>query len=236
MEKILHKASDRSIQDHGWLKAAHSFSFANYHDPSKVHFGLLRVLNDDIVAPGMGFGTHGHDNMEIVTIPLQGSLAHKDSLGSEGHITAGEIQIMSAGKGIQHSEFNASSSAEVNLLQIWIFPMERNIEPRYDQKIYDIESSRNSFITVVSPEETNSSVLINQNAFISLGSFDADEKATYRINYSGNGAYIFVIEGRVEIDGTDLNRRDALGVYQTDQVKLKFSEKSRLLIIEVPME
>src|SRR5690606_38518311 len=153
MKKIIHRADDRGIQDHGWLKAAHSFSFANYYEPAKMHFGLLRVLNDDIVAPGMGFGTHGHDNMEIVTIPLKGVLAHKDSLGSSCNISYGEVQVMSAGSGIQHSEFNGSSIEEVNLLQIWVFPKERNIVPRYDQKKFDLESYQNSFVTVVSPDK-----------------------------------------------------------------------------------
>lgn len=236
MKNIIHKASDRGIQDHGWLKAAHSFSFANYHDPAKVHFGSLRVLNDDIVAPGMGFGTHGHDNMEIVTIPLMGALAHKDSLGSEGYIGAGEIQIMSAGKGIQHSEFNGSSSEEVNLLQIWVFPKERNIEPRYDQKTYDLEKNHNSFLTVVSPDPADGAMWINQDAFFSLGTFDSSTKASYPIKHQGNGAYIFIIEGKAEVDGVELAKRDALGVYETNGMEFTFSENSKVLIIEVPME
>ena len=236
MIRIIHKATDRGIQDHGWLKAAHSFSFANYHDPAKVHFGLLRVLNDDIVAPGMGFGTHGHDNMEIVTIPLRGALSHKDSLGSEGHIGAGEIQIMSAGKGIQHSEFNGSSSEDVNLLQIWVFPKVRNIEPRYDQKNYDLEKNHNSFLTVVSPNAGEGLMWINQEAFFSLGTFDNHAKAVYTIKHSGNGAYIFIIEGKAEVDGQELARRDALGVYETEEIEFKFSENSKVLVIEVPME
>lgn len=236
MKKIIHKAGDRGIQDHGWLKAAHSFSFANYHDPAKMHFGLLRVLNDDIVAPGMGFGTHGHDNMEIVTIPLKGTLAHKDSLGSEGHIGAGEVQIMSAGKGIQHSEYNGSGSEEVNLLQIWVFPKERNIEPRYDQKSYDLEKNRNSFLTLVSPDAGEGEMWINQDAFFNLGTFDANTKAVYTIKHPGNGVYLFIIEGKAEVDGEQLTRRDALGIYETSEIELTFSENSKVLVIEVPME
>ncbi|MEJ7691937.1 pirin family protein [Daejeonella sp.] len=236
MKKIIHKANDRGIQDHGWLKAAHSFSFAQYQDPSKMHFGLLRVLNDDIVDPGMGFGTHGHDNMEIVTIPLQGSLAHKDSLGSIGNISAGEVQIMSAGSGIQHSEFNASSTEQVNLLQIWVFPKIRNITPRYDQQRYDLESKKNAFVTIVSFEEQQAVMWINQDAVFSLGSFEPGKQATYDLKYPGNGAYIFMIEGKAEIDGSTLKKRDAVGVYDTEKFSISVTENSTILIIEVPME
>lgn len=236
MEKILYWAKDRGIQDHGWLKAAHSFSFANYHNPAKVHFGLLRVLNDDIIAPGMGFGMHEHDNMEIVTIPLRGALAHKDSLGSEGYIGPGEIQVMSAGKGIRHSEFNGSSTDDVNLLQIWVFPKERNIEPRYDQKKFDLEKTHNSFLTVVSPETEGGAMWVNQDAFFSLGNFAIGSAVTYKIKHPGNGAYIFMIEGIAEISGEELSKRDAIGVYNTEEIELKFAENSRVLIIEIPME
>lgn len=236
MEKILYWAKDRGIQDHGWLKAAHSFSFANYHDPAKVHFGLLRVLNDDIIAPGKGFGMHEHDNMEIVTIPLRGALAHKDSLGSEGYIGPGEIQVMSAGKGIRHSEFNGSSTEDVNLLQIWVFPKERNIEPRFDQKKFDLEKTHNAFLTVVSPETEGGAMWINQDAFFSLGNFASGSAGTYKIKHPGNGAYIFMIEGIAEISGEELSKRDAIGVYNTKEIELKFAENSRVLIIEIPME
>ncbi len=236
MKKVIHPANDRGIQDHGWLKAAHSFSFANYRDPSKMHFGLLRVLNDDIVSPGMGFGTHGHDNMEIVTIPLKGSLAHKDSLGSIGNISSGEVQIMSAGSGIQHSEFNGSAEEEVNLLQIWVFPKERNIQPRYDQKRYDLEKNHNSFVTVVSPEDKPDVMWINQDAVFSLGTFDKGSVSTYELKYTGNGVYIFVIEGKVELGGTILEKRDALGIYDTDSFELNVREDSKILLIEIPME
>lgn len=236
MKKIIHRADDRGIQDHGWLKAAHSFSFANYHDPSKMHFGLLRVLNDDIVAAGMGFGMHGHDNMEIVTIPLRGSLAHKDSIGSIGNISAGEVQIMSAGKGIQHSEFNGSSSEEVNLLQIWVFPKQRNIDPRYDQKQFDLEGKRNSFVAVVSPDEIDGAMWINQDAVFNLGLFDAGKIAKYDLKHPGNGAYVFLIDGEADLDGTLLNRRDAVGVYDTESFEIMVKEDSKILIIEIPMD
>lgn len=236
MKKIIHRAAQRGIQDHGWLKAAHSFSFANYHDPSKVHFGLLRVLNDDIIAPGMGFGSHGHENMEIVTIPLKGVLAHKDSLGSEGNISYGEVQVMSAGSGIRHSEFNGSSTEDVNLLQIWIFPKERNIQPRYDQMRYDPEKANNSFLTVVSPLEGENVIRINQDAFFSLGTFDGGKTASYSIRHPGNGAYVFVIDGQAELAGEVLNKRDAMGISDTEKIEFNFSEGSRVLIIEVPMQ
>jgi redox-sensitive bicupin YhaK (pirin superfamily) len=236
MKKTIHKADSRGIQDHGWLKAAHSFSFASYYDPARVHFGLLRVLNDDIVAPAMGFGTHGHDNMEIVTIPLRGSLAHKDSLGSEGVITPGEVQIMSAGTGIRHSEFNASQTEETNLLQIWVFPKERNIEPRYDQRNFDPVDSKNIFQTLVSPNGEGGTMLINQDAYFSIGNFDKEIAISYKINHPGNGAYIFIIEGSAKIEGDELNRRDAIGISEADEFNLLTSKDSKLLVIEVPME
>ena len=236
MKKIIHRASDRGVQDHGWLKAAHSFSFGNYHDSSKMNFGLLRVLNDDVVSAGMGFGTHGHDNMEIVTIPLKGSLAHKDSLGSNGNITSGEVQIMSAGSGIEHSEFNGSLTEEVNLLQIWVFPKQRNIEPRYDQMKYDLEKNRNSFLTLVSPEEKEGIMWINQDAVFSLGMFDKSKLVSYNIKNPGNGAYVFIIEGKAEIDGTELGKRDALGIYDTENIAVRAIEESKILIIEIPMQ
>lgn len=236
MKKIIHRAVDRGIQDHGWLKAAHSFSFAQYHDPAKMNFGLLRVLNDDIIAPGMGFGTHGHDNMEIVTIPLKGALAHKDSLGSIGNIKHGEVQVMSAGKGIEHSEFNGSADDEVNLLQLWVFPKERNIEPRYDQMQYDLEKANNSFLTIVSPVPGENVMWINQDAFFSLGAFDADSKASYKIQHPGNGAYVFFIEGQGIVDDTILDKRDAAGVYDTEEIEIDFKANAKVLIIEVPMQ
>lgn len=236
MKKIIHLAKDRGFADHGWLKAAHSFSFAQFYDPNKVHFGLLRVLNDDIVAPAMGFGTHGHDNMEIVTIPLRGSLAHKDSLGSEGTITPGEVQIMSAGSGIQHSEFNASASEEVNLLQIWVFPKLRNIEPRYDQKKFDPALANNRFQILVSPNEEEGSMWINQDALFAIGNFEAGRSFAYTKRYPANGAYVFVIEGSVDLDGTTLNRRDAAGVYDFTELSFLVKENARVLVIEIPME
>lgn len=236
MKTVIHRANDRGIQDHGWLKAAHSFSFANYQDPKKMHFGLLRVLNDDIVAPGKGFGTHGHDNMEIITIPLQGSLAHKDSLGSEGLIGPNEVQVMSAGSGLQHSEFNGSTTEEVNLLQIWVFPKIRNIEPCYDQKKFDPANSQNHFQVLVSPNSEGDSMWINQDSFFSLGNFQKNNAANYTIKNQGNGAYVFIIDGCVEMADEKLNKRDAIGIWETENFELKILENSKILIIDVPME
>lgn len=235
MKKVIHRAADRGIQDHGWLKAAHSFSFAAYHDPAKVHFGLLRVLNDDIIAGGKGFGAHPHDNMEIITIPLKGSLAHKDSLGSEGLISPGEVQIMSAGKGIRHSEYNGSATEETNLLQIWVFPKVRNIEPRYDQKKFDFSTSKNEFKTLVSPNKDEDSMWINQDAFFSIGELDNVSKK-YQIRHPGNGAYIFVIEGEADVEGEKLARRDAIGVFDTETINIAALGQAKILVIDVPME
>jgi quercetin 2,3-dioxygenase len=236
MKKIIHRAEDRGFADHGWLKAAHSFSFGGYYNPSKSHFGLLRVLNDDIVAPGMGFGMHGHDNMEIVTIPLKGSLAHKDSLGSEGKIEYGEVQIMSAGSGIQHSEFNASATDEVNLLQIWVFPRERNIEPRYDQRRFDTSKGHNRFQVLVSPEDRQDTMWINQDAYFSLGDFDAGQLGKYQLKSAGNGAYVFVIEGEISLDNELVKRRDAVGVIDAEKIDFKAIASAKVLVIEVPMQ
>jgi quercetin 2,3-dioxygenase len=234
MKKIIHRAFDRGIQDHGWLRASHSFSFANYHDPAKMNFGLLRVLNDDIVAPAMGFGAHEHDNMEIVTIPLRGALAHKDSLGSEGIIKPGEIQIMSAGTGIRHSEFNASDKEEVNLLQIWVLPKVINIGPRYDQR--RVEDVDNGFKTVISPIKSDETMWINQDAFFTLGNFVKGQSAKYTIKHAGNGAYVFLIEGSAKVDDVNLEKRDAVGIYDADQFDISINEQCKILIIEVPMQ
>jgi hypothetical protein len=183
----------------------------------------------------MGFGTHGHDNMEIVTIPLKGSLAHRDSLGSEGLITANEVQIMSAGSGIEHSEFNASAAEEVNLLQLWVFPKLRNIEPRYDQKQFNDADFNNKFQSVVSPDQVDGAMWINQNAIFSLGNFSAGNSATYKLKFEGNGAYVFLIEGKTVLDGEIMDKRDAIGVYDTGELEIKFLEDSKVLIVEVPM-
>lgn len=235
MKKIIHKADSRGYADHGWLKSRHSFSFANYYDPKRIQFGLLRVLNDDIVEGRMGFGTHPHDNMEIVSIPLKGALAHRDSAGHQQIIKTGDVQIMSAGSGIAHSEYNHSETDEVNFLQIWIFPKERNIKPRYEQKTFPPSERENRFQTVVSPAKEDEALWINQDAFFSLGRFDKGQNAAYRIRRKDNGIYLLVIEGRVEIDGDEIGRRDAAGITETETLKLKMTEPSEILILDVPM-
>ncbi len=235
MKTTLHKADSRGYVDHGWLKTYHTFSFASYYEPSRVRFGLLRVLNDDIIEGGMGFGTHPHDNMEIVTIPLEGTLAHKDSMGTKQTLKPGEIQIMSAGSGLTHSEFNNSETERINLLQIWVFPKERDIEPRYDQKVFDTGERKNKFQTVVSPEKENGAMWINQDAYFSLADLDNGKELDYKIKHKGNGAYIFVIEGSMKTADETLNRRDALGVEDIENIKIKALENSKILLIDVPM-
>ncbi len=235
MKTIFHKASERGHADHGWLNAHHSFSFASYDDPSKVHFGLLRVLNDDIVAPGMGFGMHPHDNMESVTIPLSGTLEHKDSMGNIGTIKPNEIQAMSAGSGLMHSEYNHSKTEPINLLQIWVFPKERNITPRYDQRVFSAEDKNGKFKTIVAPVKADDVMWINQDAYFSLGKFTAGNTIDYSIRNKGNGAYIFLIEGEAKIEGQNLNKRDAIGIWETDKISISTNADTEILIIDVPM-
>lgn len=235
MKKTIHKADSRGFADIGWLKSHHSFSFASYYNPERTRFGLLRVLNDDVIDAGMGFGTHPHDNMEIVTIPLSGEVAHQDSTGNKEVLKSGEVQIMSAGSGLTHSEFNNSKKDPLSLLQIWVFPKEKDIKPRYDQKSFDITERENKFQTVVSPDTENGAMWINQNAYFSLGNFDKEKSATYEIKHAGNGAYIFVIEGSVEIEGEILSKRDAIGIEDVNAIEILSKEKSEILVIEVPM-
>ncbi len=235
MKKIVHRASERGHANHGWLNAYHSFSFANYYDPSKVHFGLLRVLNDDTIGPGTGFGTHPHDNMEIVTIPLKGTLEHKDSMGNIGVIRPNEIQAMSAGSGLMHSEYNHSKTEELNLLQIWVFPKLKNIEPRYEQQVFSAEEKNGKFKTIVAPVKSSDIMWINQDAYFSLGKFEKDSQVEYTIQHPGNGAYIFMIEGEASVEGEVLDKRDALGIWETTKISIASNTTSEILIIEVPM-
>ena len=235
MKKILFKASNRGTADYGWLKPNYYFSFAQYHNNAKVHFGLLRVLNDDFIGGGGAFPTHPHDNMEIVTIPFTGALKHKDSTGGEGVIQAGDIQIMSAGSGVQHSEANASATDPVTLFQVWIFPKERNIKPRYDQKTFDVTERANKWQTVVSPIEADSALWINQDARFSLTNLQADAAITYTNAFKNNGVFMVVINGSVEVNGQQLNKRDALGISETESFTVKASEDAELLAIEIPM-
>jgi quercetin 2,3-dioxygenase len=235
MKITIHRAGDRGAANHGWLNAKHSFSFAGYHNPDKVHFGALRVLNDDIIAGGGGFPTHPHDNMEIVTIPLKGALQHKDSTGGQGIIQAGDVQIMSAGTGVQHSEFNASAADEVNLFQCWLFPKERNITPRYDQRSFDAADRINKWQTVVSPVEADDALWINQDARFLLTTLAAGTTLDYTNAFEGNGVYIMVINGTITVNGQTLSHRDAAGITEADSFTITAGTDAELMAIEVPM-
>jgi quercetin 2,3-dioxygenase len=234
MKTVLHKAGERGHANHGWLDSYHSFSFGQYHDPAKIHFGALRVLNDDTVTGGYGFGKHPHDNMEIVSIPLSGDLKHEDSTGRKEIIRQYDVQIMSAGSGIAHSEMNANTDKEVKFLQIWVFPKEKNIAPRYEQKTFRPEDRINKFQVVVAPD-VKEAVTINQDAWFSLGNLQAGTTTNYTLNKKGNGVYAFVIEGDVTINGIKLDRRDALGISETDRLDIQAGTNTELLLIEVPM-
>lgn len=234
MNYIIHRSEERGKANYGWLDTKYSFSFARYYDPDKMGFGLLRVLNDDIVFPDSGFGTHPHDNMEIITIILDGQLQHKDSMGNGSVIKAGEVQVMSAGSGVTHSEFNPSKTEKVNLLQIWIYPKEENIEPRYDQKSFPKNERKNKLITAVSGYSENGPLYIHQNAEIKLGYFDKGNKINYQIR-NGNGVYLFVIEGHLKIVNEDLLRRDAIGIYNITEFNIEVAETSEFVLLEIPM-
>lgn len=231
--KVFHKADSRGVADHGWLISKHTFSFASYYNPDRINFGALRVLNDDIVKPGMGFGSHPHDNMEIVSIPLSGSLAHKDSIGREQEIKTGEVQIMSAGSGIYHSEYNYSKTDDVNFLQIWVMPKERNIEPRYDQKDFTDKLQENRLISVVSADNKDA-LWINQDAEFSLGKLSSGTKLTHQLKYKNSGVYILLINGEAKINDTSLNQRDAVGFFDIQHISINILKDSTILVIEVP--
>lgn len=235
-QSILHKANTRGHANHGWLDAHHTFSFASYYNPERHNFGVLRVLNDDRIDAGMGFGTHPHDNMEIITIPLEGELRHRDSMGNTAVIHAGEIQVMSAGTGIQHSEFNSSSDTTLNLLQIWIFPNKRNVIPRYDQQILNVADRHNKLQQILSPNSDDEGVWIYQNAWFHLGKFDKDFETSYALKQKGNGVYAFLISGDITINGQLLNTRDGLEIWDTDILNIKAeSPDTEVLLMEVPM-
>lgn len=235
MKTIVTKAADRGTADHGWLKPAHYFSFGGWHDPARVHFGSLRVLNDDWIAGGGAFPTHPHDNMEIVTIPFTGALKHKDSTGGAGIIKAGDVQIMSAGTGVQHSEANESATDPVTLFQVWVFPKERNIRPRYDQRSFDVKEREGKWQVVVSPRDEDRALWINQDARFSLVNIKAGETIKYENAFKGNGVYLTVIKGKVEVDGVQYDSRDAVGISETDSFGIKILEDAELLAVEVPM-
>jgi len=236
MATILHKAHTRGHANHGWLDTWHTFSFADYHDPTRVHFGALRVLNDDTVAGGMGFGRHPHDNMEIISIPLEGDLEHTDSMGTKQVIRQGDVQVMSAGTGVVHAEKNKNSDRPVKFLQIWVFPNEKNVAPRYDQKSFSEADKHNKLVTIVSPMSSDEGVHIHQNAWFSLGKLDSETELTYKVKEKGNGVYAFLLEGDVTINNVVLNTRDGAGFTDVDELKIKANVLSELLLMEVPMQ
>ena len=236
MKTILHKSETRGHAIHGWLDTHHTFSFANYYNPERVNFGALRVLNDDIVEAGKGFGTHPHDNMEIISIPLRGDLEHKDSMGNHGIINAGEIQVMSAGTGIFHSEFNKNKDKDINFLQIWVFPNKKNVIPRYDQiSLADIEKP-DELYQILSSNPNDQGVWIHQNAWFHMGDLSESWKGSYELKDKNNGVYFFVIEGSLTVAGQKLNRRDGLGVSDTDKIEIKTDSFTKLLVMEIPIQ
>ena len=235
MKSVLHKADTRGHAYHGWLDSHHTFSFANYRNPERMNFGVLRVLNDDIVAPGRGFGTHPHDNMEIVSIPLEGDLEHKDSMGNVATIKQGDVQVMSAGTGIYHSEYNKNADAPVKFLQIWIFPNKQNVEPRYDQITLKKGDSANKWQQILSPHANDDGVWIHQNAWFHVGNLDKGTQHTYELKDKSNGVYAFILDGEVDIEGQRLTKRDGFGVWDTERMEVSAETNSRVLLMEVPM-
>jgi redox-sensitive bicupin YhaK (pirin superfamily) len=236
-QRILHRSDSRGLADFGWLLSRHTFSFGSYHDPERMGFGALRVLNDDVVAGGMGFGEHPHRDMEIVSIPLSGDLEHQDSMGNRTVIRKGDIQVMSAGTGVRHSEYNHHSETPVEFLQIWVYPDRRNVTPRYDQKRLDLESLRNEWVQVLSPYPDDDGVWIHQQAWFHMGVFDENREVPYKTRIKGNGVYAFVIEGEFSVEGTVLHRRDGLGLTDKDALQVRsHTQNARMLLMEIPME
>ncbi|MFN4122052.1 MAG: pirin family protein [Flavobacteriales bacterium] len=236
MKTILHKASTRGHANHGWLNSYHTFSFANYYNPDRMRFGAIRVLNDDTIAGGTGFGTHPHDNMEIISIPLEGALEHKDSMGNSAVIRYGEIQVMSAGTGITHSEYNHFKDRPGKFLQIWLFPNKRNVKPRYDQLALDPAERKNKWQQVLSPNPDDAGVWIHQDAWINMTILDKGKSLDYAIQRNGNGMYFFVIKGSINVDGQLLEARDGFGVMDTEKVRVTANENAEVLLMDVPMQ
>jgi redox-sensitive bicupin YhaK (pirin superfamily) len=235
MKTVLHKANTRGHANHGWLDSHHTFSFANYYNPERMHFGMLRVLNDDRVTGGMGFGRHPHDNMEIISIPLEGDLEHKDSMGNTAVIRQGDVQVMSAGTGIFHSEKNKNTDQEVKFLQIWMFPNKKNVEPRYDQITLDPGKLKNQLHQVLSPNPNDEGVWVHQNAWFHMGEMEKGKQLSYKLKAQENGVYTFILEGDVTVNGQTLNKRDGFGVWDTDKIELTADSHSKVLLMEVPM-
>ena len=232
---VLHPAATRGHASHGWLDSYHTFSFANYHDANRMHFGALRVLNDDTVGGGMGFGRHSHQNMEIISIPLAGDLEHQDSMGNKTVIRQHDVQVMSAGTGVAHSEKNHSSKETVKFLQIWVIPNAQNVAPRYDQQTFPPEARRNQLLQVASPSPADAGVWLHQNAWFHLGSLDAGFETGYPLKQAGNGVYAFVLAGDVTINGQALHPRDGFGLWEVDKLAIKADSNAELLLMEVPM-
>ncbi len=236
MKTIVHKANSRGDANHGWLHSKHTFSFANYYNPERVHFGVLRVLNDDYVAPGKGFGMHPHDNMEIISIPLEGDLEHRDNMGNVAVIKHGDIQVMSAGTGVMHSEYNKSNDSPVKFLQIWIFPNQKNVKPRYDQISLKMNERQNRWQQILSPNPGDDGVWIHQDAWFHIGKFERGFSLNYDVKKPGNGVYAFVLNGEVAIEGEPLDERDGFGIWDTDCFTLQAnSDGAEVLLMEVPM-
>jgi quercetin 2,3-dioxygenase len=235
MKTTLHRAATRGHANHGWLNSYHTFSFAGYYHPERIHFGALRVLNDDTVAAGMGFGQHPHDNMEIISIPTFGDLKHKDTMGNETIIKEGDIQVMSAGSGLMHSEMNANRDKEVRFFQIWVLPNKKNVAPRYGQYTIDPNKMHNNLLQVLSPNADEEGVWIHQDAWFSMGQLDKGFQTTYAIKKEGDGVYAFVIEGDVTINGQSLNKRDGLGIEGAENLEIIADSDAKILLMEVPM-
>ena len=235
MKHIFHSAKSRGHANHGWLDTYHSFSFADYNNPERHNFGKLRVLNDDIVKAGMGFATHGHRDMEIISIVLEGELEHQDNMGNTHVIRKNDVQVMSAGTGIQHSEKNRSHSASTNFLQIWLFPREKNVKPRYDQVNIDDLIRVNELSQILSPNEEDQGVWIYQDAWFVMGKLNMGWKGQYKFKDPNHGVYAFVIEGQVTIEKQLLNKRDGFGIWDTEAINILVNENTELLLMEVPM-
>jgi hypothetical protein len=236
MKTVIHRANTRGHANHGWLNSHHTFSFAGYYNPDRMNFGVLRVLNDDVVSEGRGFGTHPHDNMEIISIPLEGDLEHKDSMGNTTVIRQGDVQVMSAGTGIYHSEYNKNADQPVKFLQIWVFPNKKDVTPRYDQITLDPDKLHNQLSQVLSPNPEDDGVWVHQNAWFHMGTLEAGFETTYKLKDTANGVYAFVIKGDVTLNGQALHQRDGMGVWETDELTLTADSDARALLMEVPMQ
>ena len=232
---VVHKNSSRGHANHGWLNSFHTFSFANYYNAERMHFGALRVLNDDTVDEGMGFGTHPHENMEIISIPLEGDLEHKDSMGNLAVIKHGDIQVLSAGTGIYHSEYNRNTDRKVKFLQIWVFPNKKDVTPRYDQITLNLDDRHNKLQQILSPNTEDEGVWIHQNAWFHLGAFDKGHSTTYKIKGDGNGVYAFVLKGEITINNQSLEARDGFGIWNIAELSITADTDSEILLMEVPM-